>query len=136
MNTFNNCYANIDFKMQNGKVVSYIDGQKTPDFVPIRAKLILFHFLKNRDVQNDTIIIDKELLQKILELDSFVTRELLFEIDGVILEKEELPDLFEYIPQILNHLKKLDLVLSKIDEKLIQEILYVTDLVVIDSFSS
>ena len=108
MNTISNCYGNVDFKIENGKVVSYIDGQKTPDFVPIRAKFILFHFLKNRDVQNDTVIIGIDLLQRILELDSFVTRDLMFEIEGVILGSEELPNLFEDIPQILNHLKKLD----------------------------
>ena len=63
-----------------------------------------------------------------------MTRELLFEIDGVIFEKEELSDLFEYIPQILNHLNKLDLIRSKINENLIQEVLRVTDLVVTNSF--
>ena len=136
MKNNNNCLAKVAFEIENGKVVSYIDGQKTPDFVPIRARLILFHFLKNRDVRNDNIIIDKDVLQSILELDSFVTRELLFEIDGVNLESEELPDLFEYIPQILNHLNRLDLIRSKINENLIQEILRATDLVVINSFSS
>ena len=134
MKSRSNCLANISFEIENGKVVSYIDGQKTPDFVPIRARLILFHFLKNRDVRNDNIIIDKDVIQSILELDSFVTRELLFEIDGVIFEKEEMPDLFEYIPQILNHLNRLDLIRSKINENLIQEVLRVTDLVVINSF--
>ncbi len=134
MKNNNNCLAKVAFEIENGKVVSYIDGQKTPDFVPIRARLILFHFLKNRDVRNDNIIIDNDVLQSILELDSFVTRELLFEIDGVNLESEELPDLFEYIPQILNHLNRLDLIRSKINENLIQEVLRVTDLVVINSF--
>lgn len=134
MKNNNNCLAKVAFEIENGKVVSYIDGQKTPDFVPIRARLILFHFLKNRDVRNDNIIIDKDVLQSILELDSFVTSELLFEIEGVIFEKEEMPDLFEYIPQILKHLNRLDLIRSKINENLIQEILRVTDLVVINSF--
>ncbi len=134
MKNNNNCLAKVAFEIENGKVVSYIDGQKTPDFVPIRARLILFHFLKNRDVRNDNIIIDKDVLQSILELDSFVTSELLFEIEGVIFEKEEMPDLFEYIPQILNHLNRLDLIRSKINENLIQEVLRVTDLVVINSF--
>ena len=63
-----------------------------------------------------------------------MTSELLFEIEGVIFEKEEMPDLFEYIPQILKHLNRLDLIRSKINENLIQEILRVTDLVVINSF--
>ena len=134
MKNNNNCLAKVAFEIENGKVVSYIDGQKTPDFVPIRARLILFHFLKNRDVRNDNIIIDKDVLQSILELDSFVTSELLFEIEGVIFEKEEMPDLFEYIPQILKHLNRLDLIRSKINENLIQEVLRVTDLVVINSF--
>ena len=134
MKNNNNCLAKVAFEIENGKVVSYIDGQKTPDFVPIRARLILFHFLKNRDVRNDNIIIDKDVLQSILELDSFVTSELLFEIEGVIFEKEEMPDLFEYIPQILKHLNRLDLIRSKINENLIQEILRATDLVVINSF--
>ena len=134
MKNNNNCLAKVAFEIENGKVVSYIDGQKTPDFVPIRARLILFHFLKNRDVRNDNIIIDNDVLQSILELDSFVTSELLFEIEGVIFEKEEMPDLFEYIPQILNHLNRLDLIRSKINENLIQEVLRVTDLVVINSF--
>lgn len=134
MKNNNNCLAKVAFEIENGKVVSYIDGQKTPDFVPIRARLILFHFLKDRDVRNDNIIIDKDVLQSILELDSFVTSELLFEIEGVIFEKEEMPDLFEYIPQILKHLNRLDLIRSKINENLIQEVLRLTDLVVINSF--
>lgn len=127
------CLGKINFEIENGRVVTYINDEKPTDFVPIRARSILFHYLKNSNTRMKVLVIAHGFVQKILELDSFVTKELMFELEGLIFEDEELPDLSEYIPKILNHLRGLGLTRSKMNENLIRQILYTTDLVVLNS---
>lgn len=133
MNNNNNCFESVDFEIENGKVITYINGEKTPDFIPIRAKLILFLYLKNSNTRIQGLIMDHGFVERILELDSFVTRELMFEFEGHILEDEKFADFSEEIPEILDHLHGLGLIRSKMNENLIRQILYTSDVVVLNS---
>jgi len=129
------CLGTVAFEIENGKLVNYVNGEKTPDPVPARTRLILSQYLKETNSRIKDVLIDYNFVYRILQLDLEATKDITLEWDGVIYEQDdEGDDLSEYIPEILIYLHGLGLVRSKIDETLIRQILYATDIVIAKSF--
>ena len=122
------CLGRIVFKIEEGKVVSYINGEKNQDYIPIRAKQI-HHMLRSRNILPAKGLTYR-LIKEILRCDEIITRDLMNQ-DNIVME-EETPLSLQEDQEILKAMyKKYKRLNVQIDENFIREFLYYLDIVII-----
>lgn len=71
------CLGHIEIYIENGKVVTFVDGERMPDYTPIRAKLVYQKLLTNGYQLINKL--DHATLHTILFYDDVVTKELMIQ---------------------------------------------------------
>ncbi len=128
------CVGKVAFEIKDGKVISYVNGKRVPDRVPARARIILFQFLNKAGTPVTDVLVDHRFVEQILQLDAIATTEIVQEWEDRVCEDEEDDgDFSEYMSDILIYLHNHGLVRCALNENLIRQILYATDVVVLNS---
>lgn len=126
--------ADIMFEIEEGKVVMYLNGKRSPDNVPERAGKILDRFLQSRKIASGKIKLSYQLVEEILNIDQWIAFEEEMEQDTELAFQFP-PTPPDYIPDLLQDLKKEFDDEIIVDETCLRQVLYRYDIICIEKAS-